>query len=258
MLLRRYRDAMNYKDELNPSIGLAIKYFKYIGVWRHGPSRLKKFFTYSIMIICLCYMINLIINLVLNFHYDIGLWFVQYSAIHFGIFKILVFAKNLKHWESLIIVMADIDMRTAKARNAKLYLPILIKIRGYCTKFVVYYISLAIFINLIFIATYMVNNMIVPYLIDNFEIILLFHAYLPFDESVGLGRNVSTLLQMLYFETSVVYVVGWDVFLLSLMMFLIGHFKALRLRCALAVESREDISLCNIAECHQQYVDLKS
>lgn len=248
---------MNYFEDLsNPSLGPLIKILKWVSVWRLGRTRIRTIIHFCFMIFCILCLTNIIVNLIVNFNFQLFITFIQYSAFHMCVLKILALTVWFNKWEKAIKTISQIELESRLDKTSH-YMPILILYKKYTHIVIFGYSAIGTFINVCFTGGLIINNLVLNEFRSEVYVIHLFYALLPVDESTRSGRFISTILQMLYSETALVFILCWDTLVLSSMIFLIGQLKALRVRCVHTLNNLKiDDNLRNIVKCHKHYLSI--
>lgn len=137
------------------------------------------------------------------------------------------------------------------------YISIIIQHKKYSHIVIFGYITFGYFVNICFMVGFFINNIVLNEFRSDVYIIHVFYALLPVDERTRSGRIISTILQFLYTEILLLFVLCWDTLVLASMISLIGQLKALHVRCNHALDSlNEEVHLINIVNCHKHYLTI--
>lgn len=250
-MIKKILNRLN--DPKNPSLGPNIIYLKFFGLWFTDRPFEKTVLFYIFYIYGIIYLSSLFFNLVWKREYLIFVTLLHHSALTVGILKMHLFKNQHKKWEYVIKTMAEFEYDITE--NDETYKQILIKYQRYSRLITYVFLTFGYLCFMIFFVSYWIIDVICYQ--ESRPIIKVFDVYLPFDDTSTFGRYASATFQTIFAVVALVYVIGWDTMVMSSMMFFSGQFKALKVRCAHALDSKNDeVCLWKLYKCHQTYVNL--
>lgn len=242
-----------FKDPNNPSLGANIIYLKLFLIWIADRTLIKTIIYYIFHVYCIVFVFSLFFNLIWKREYESFITLIHYSSLSLGVLKIYLFKKQYVRWERVIGVISEIEHDTSE--NNEEYKQILANYQRYSQKISFGFWGFGYICFGVFMTGYWIGCAI--WYRQSHSTLKIFDAYFPFDDTSTLGHYGSVVLQTLFAVTSVAYVLCWDAMVLSAMMFFSGQFKALRVRCAHALDSKnEKESLWKLHKCHEIYIKL--
>lgn len=250
-MLRKLKPNLTF----NTSLGPVLKIFHFLGIWRRDTPLYKSMIFYFFQSYNIIFVINLCANLIINFEYKMFITFINYSAYYMSTMKVGSFARWHKDWESVVDSITEMEEEATENENSA-HAIIVLKYRKYC-HWVVYIFWVACGPIVIFMfVTYWLKD--VKLSADfNEPMPHIFHAWTPFDQRTWFGRFVSALLQTIFGLSAPLHTCSWDSLVMSSMMFFAGQLKALRMRCAHALdEVDDDIRFKNLSKCHQHHINI--
>lgn len=237
------------------SIGHVINIYKILGVYYRGRSISKSIFFYCHLGYDIAYFFSLLLNVVINFEYNLFIMFVNYSEFYMSPLKMFTYAKLHEKWESLIDDLIELEKESTSNPNAK-HTEIIVRYRKYCHWIVYGFCVTCVCILLIMFYYYWIKNILI---FDDSALLepisYIFNASLPFNQNSRAGRYGSAILQTLFGFLAPTHTVCWDSLVLSTMILLAGQLRALRVRCVHALDSEhEEVCWKNLLACYHQHV----
>lgn len=248
------RVTSQFKKPVQNSLSPILHFLKISCIWYEGRSKWKSLFFYTSLIYMFIYTTNLIINIIFHPNFQLFIILVQNSAFLLGTVKISTFVNNRQLWERLVYLLNVIEIETSDTKYEHSF--IVIKYKKYC-HWAMYYLLMCLPLCFVLFINFWLNNVILPIIYSQNEvhIIYLFHAWLPFNQETLGGRCISGVLQNIYAIITIVSVWCWDIIVFTIMVFLSGQLKALRVRCSNALDDpSEDICMENLIGCHRHYL----
>lgn len=252
-----------YKDPNNPSLGILIYLLKFFGIWPYGRAKyftiiFKLIYFYLILI-----FLNTSVNTIVQLNYHMFANFIQYSALHLSIIKIYNLTERHKMWRKLFVQISEMDNESVTCADSK-SVTVILRYRQYSILIGLGFMCIGIVLNIIFISMFWFNNIIKIDLtkLDEKKLITMniLNPWLPFDETNKQGRWISGIIQSIYIEFTALYLLCWDSLVMSIMLLLAGHLKALKVRCECALDNpdaNDNIQFNNIVNCHKQYMKIQ-
>lgn len=248
-------NKFNYSNRsyFSPVIDIAL----FFGFWVPGRS-LKS--TVAFGIICIfthTYFVGILLRLIYEFDINRLMNFIQNVPFYLCVLKISTFTYQHKYWEKIFNALTHIEIESTTEKNAS-HVTIVEIYKNYChcftVIFCVFYICLLVIYNANFWITYLIIPLLEPpEFREPFK--CLFCSWVPFDENTVCGRYISGFLQTFFGIFAVLYSMIWDLIIVSIMIFIIGQLKALRMRCvhALNTNNEEEI-LKNLIKCFKLHI----
>nr|QIJ45800.1 olfactory receptor [Glyphodes pyloalis] len=235
------------EDPRYPSVGPHLRLLGLTGIWQPKKTKIKQ----CIFYITVGFFFSQYVKCVIKFHPVPLKLILQYAPFHLGVVKACFFQKDFKKWKSIIDYVSDVECKEIAGRNDE-KLRIITEYIKRSRKITYFFWALAFFSNFaIFSEPYQKNqagtNGTGVYL-------KVLDGYTPFSDEPP-GYYFSMLVQTVLGHMMSVYVVGWDTLVLTIMIFLKGQLRIMRLNYANIIDVKDaDKSRNNIMKCHRFHV----
>nr|ARO70514.1 Odorant Receptor 39-2 [Dendrolimus punctatus] len=249
----KFSRLLNFlEDPRYPSVGPHLWLLRFTGIW-HPDNSTKTRAKRALFYLIVAFFCSQYLKCLLEFDIN-GLKLVlQYAPFHMGIVKACFFEKDYEIWRKLIHYMSNIEQNQieVKDKGNKMILKEYIMRNRKVTYF---FWALALFSNFsIFSEPYQKNQ------VNNngtSQYFYIFDGYTSFEREPP-GYYVSMLIQTVLGNVVTMYVVGWDMLVVSIMIYFAGQLKISKLYCSrIIVDGSAEESRRNIAKLHESYCNL--
>lgn len=237
------------EDPRYPSVGPHLFLLGFIGLWQSKQSKFKQYLFY----ITISFFLSQYLKCVIKFHHGDLKLILQYAPFHLGIIKACFFQKDYKKWEQIIDYISSVEREEIENGDKK-KMEIINEYLKRSRRVTYFFWGLAFFSNFtIFSEPYQKNQTNIN---GTTEYLKIFDGYTPFSEEPP-GYYFSMFIQTVLGHIVSAYVVGWDTLVITIMIFLSGQLRIMRLNCANIVDvGNIEESHNNILKCHRFHVTL--
>lgn len=243
---------LNYlEDPQYPSLGPHLRCVGLNGIWHHRIrtplSKFKLYYCY----ITLTFFFSQYIKGLYSLNLDALNLILQYVPFHMGFVKISYFHKDYKSWEKLIEYTSVME-KSQLAQNDEDVTRIIKNYIRRNRKVLYFFWALVFFTNIsIFSEPYQKNVVLEN---GTSVYLILFDGYTPFGREPP-GYYASMFIQTVMGYSMSIYVSGWDMLVIALMIMFTGQLNIVRHNCAHIIKENTN-NHQNIAEIHQFFLTL--
>lgn len=241
------------EDSRHPSVGPHLRLLELTGIWHPDMKSLKTRFKRAIFYLIVTFFCSQYIKCLFRFDLDDLKLILQYIPFHMGVVKCCFFEKDYKVWEKLIKYMSETEHEQidAEDEDSDKIMNEYIKRNRRVTYF---FWALALFSNFsIFSEPYQKNEI---NLNGTSVYLYIFDGYTPFQREPP-GYYISMAIQTILGNIVSLYVVGWDMLVVSVMIFFAGQLNISKLYCTrLIVPGNSEDNHRRVANCHYFHTKL--